>query len=366
MSLSLNKQLAYLRLARSAHIGPVTYQRLMRVYGDPDAALAALPDLSRRGGSKRVIKPFALSKAKQEYAATEKLGGQYLFWGEAGYPAMLAPLPDAPPVLAAHGHTHLLVKPMVAIVGARNASAAARKITAMLAEPLSEMDMVIVSGLARGVDGTAHETSLATGTIAVIGNGAAHSYPKENADLQQRIVEQGLLLAENPPDTAPQANLFPRRNRIIAGLSLGVIVVEAARRSGSLITARLAGEYGREVFAVPGSPLDARCLGSNNLLREGAVLTETVEDVMVELRPVMERQNMSAREPAPFIEKRRPPEITDTERQAIIDLLGPVPMRIDDLVEQSAAPVQVVHLVLLELDLSGRLTQEPGGLISLI
>ena len=312
MSLSLDKQLAYLRLARSAHIGSVTYQRLMRVYRDPDAALAALPDLSRRGGGKRVLKPFSLSKAKQEYAATEKLGGQYLFWGEAGYPAMLAPLPDAPPVLAAH------------------------------------------------------ETSLARGTIAVICNGVAHSYPEENAELQQRIIEQGLLLAENPPDTAPQANLFPRRNRIIAGLSLGVIVVEAARRSGSLITARLAGEYGREVFAVPGSPLDARCLGSNNLLREGAVLTETVEDVMAELRPIMERQNMSAREAAPFIEKRRPPEITDTERQAIIDLLGPVPMRIDDLVEQSAAPVQVVHLVVLELDLSGRLTQEPGGLISLI
>ena len=366
MSLSLDRQLAYLRLARTAHIGPVTYQRLLSVYGTPEDALAALPELSSRGDAKRVIRPVSAAKVKKEYAATQKLGGGYLFWGEAGYPAMLTPLPDAPPVLAAHGNTDLLDKPMVAIVGARNASAAARKISTLLAEALSELQLIIVSGLARGVDGAAHSASLAHGTVAVIGNGAAHSYPKDNADLQAQIIAQGLLLSENPPDMAPQASLFPRRNRIIAGLSHGVIIVEAARRSGSLITARLAAEYGREVFAVPGSPLDARCHGSNNLIRDGATLTETADDVMRELRPLLDRRNLSAPDPRPFVEKRTPPDINDADRQAIIDLLGPVPISVDELIEQSETPVQVVHLVLLELDLSGRLTQEPGGQISLI
>ena len=225
MSLPLDRQLAYLRLARTEQIGPVTFQRLITVYGDPDKALAALPELSQRGGRKRPLKAFALSKAKAEYAATEKLSGQYLFWGEAGYPRALHALPDAPPVLAAHGHIHLIDKPMVAMVGARNASAAARKMTAILAADLATAGLVIISGLARGVDGAAHQASLESGTIAVIGNGAAHAYPKDNAELQAAIIEQGLLLSENPPDTTPQASLFPRRNRIIAGLSLGVIVV---------------------------------------------------------------------------------------------------------------------------------------------
>jgi DNA processing protein len=366
VSLALDKQLAYLRLARTPQIGPVTYQRLLHVYSDPDKALAALPDLSTRSGRSRAIKPFALAKAKAEYATTEKLGGQYLFWGTAGYPAALQSIPDAPAVLAAHGHLDILKKPMVAIVGARNASAAARKITTLLVTPLAEMGLVIVSGLARGVDGVAHEAALDGGTVAVIGNGAAHSYPKDNADLQARIIAQGLLLSENPPDTAPQASLFPRRNRIIAGLSLGVVVVEAARRSGSLITARLSGEYGREVFSVPGSPLDARCHGSNNLLRDGAVLVETSDDILNELSPLISRQNMAAADPSPYQAQSSVPQINDSDRQIIIDLLGPVPMTVDELIEQSQAPVQVVHLVLLELELSGLLTQEPGGIISLI
>lgn len=364
--LPLDRQLDFLRLARTPHIGPVTFQRLLRVYGTPDKAIAALPDLSSRSGRSRAIKPVSMAKAKAEYAATEKLGGQYIFWGEAPYPPHLQSLPDAPPVLAAHGHLSLLQKPAIAMVGARNASAAARKISALLAAPLGENDIVIISGLARGVDGAAHQATLNTGTIAVIGNGAAHAYPKDNADLQAAIIEQGLLLAENPPDTAPQASLFPRRNRIIAGLALGVIVVEAARRSGSLITARLAGEYGRDVFAVPGSPLDARCHGSNNLIRDGAILTETADDVLAHLRPQIDRQHMSARDTEPFDTPRDAPHMTDGDRQAIIDLMGPVPMTVDELIEQSQAPVQMVHLVLLELELAGRLTQEPGGKISLI
>lgn len=367
MSLPLDRQLAYLRLARTDQIGPVTFQRLINVYGEPEKALAALPELSQRGGRKRPLKAFSLSKAKAEYAATEKLGGQYLFWGEVGYPRALHALPDAPPVLAAHGHVHLIDKPMVAMVGARNASAAARKMTGILAADLAAAGLVIISGLARGVDGAAHQAALEQGTVAVIGNGAAHAYPKDNAELQASIVEQGLLLSENPPDTAPQASLFPRRNRIIAGLSLGVIVVEAAQRSGSLITARLAGEQGREVFAVPNSPLDTRCLGSNNLLREGAVLTENADDVLNVLRPMMEQREMDSRAPPPpKIIAAEPEAPDDTLRTQIIELMGPVPMTVDELVEASNAPVSTVHLILLELELAGRLTQEPGGKISLI
>lgn len=366
MSLPLDRQLAWLRLARTEHIGPVTFQRLMQVYGDPEKALAALPDLAQRGGRKRPLKAFSVARAKAEYAQTEKLGGQYLFFGTEDYPAPLAALPDAPPALAAHGHLHLLDKPMLAIVGARNASAAARQITTQLAEELGHLGLVIVSGLARGIDGTAHEASLARGTIAVIGNGAAHAYPKENTELQTAIIEQGLLLAENPPDTAPQASLFPRRNRIISGLSLGVLVVEAARRSGSLITARLAAEQGREVFAVPGSPLDARCHGSNNLIREGAVLAENADDVMQVIRPLIDRRRMEARDSKPPLPTAQPPDLSDADRRAIIELMGPVPMTVDTLISMSGAPVQLVYLVLLELELAGRLTQESDGRISLL
>ncbi len=367
MSLPLDRQLAYLRLARTEQIGPVTFQRLITVYGDAEKALAALPELSQRGGRKRPLKAFSMSKAKAEYGATEKLGGQYLIWGEAGYPAALQALPDAPPILAAHGHLKFIEKPMIAIVGARNGSAAARKITGILATDLAAAGLVIVSGLARGIDGAAHQAALEHGTIAVIGNGAAHAYPRDNADLQAAIIEQGLLLSENPPDTAPQASLFPRRNRIIAGLSLGVIVVEAAQRSGSLITARLAAEQGREVFAVPNSPLDARGLGSNNLLREGAMIAETADDVLNVLRPIIEQREMDSRTPPPPKQPPAEPAQPDDQlRRHITSLMGPVPMTIDELVEAANAPVSAVHLVLLELELAGRLTQEPGGKISLI
>jgi len=367
MSLPLDRQLAYLRLARTEHIGPVTFQRLMGVYGDPEKALAALPELSQRGGRKKPLRAFAMIKAKAEYAETEKLGGSYLFWGETGYPAALQTLPDGPPILAAHGHLKFIDKPMIAMVGARNASAAARKMNTILAEDLSAAGLVIVSGLARGVDGAAHQAALEHGTIAVIGNGAGHAYPRDNTDLQNAIIEQGLLLSENPPDTVPQASLFPRHNRIIAGLSLGVIVVEAAQRSGSLITARLAGEQGREVFAVPNSPLDARCLGSNNLLRDGATFTENIDDVLNVLRPIIDQREMDARSPPPPKQAPSEPAAPDDDlRQEIIALMGPVPMTVDELVEAVNAPVSDVHLVLLELELAGRLTQEPGGKISLI
>ena len=358
---------AYLQLARTEGIGPINFQRLMMVYADPTKALASLPDLARSGGRKKPLKPASKAAIEKEIAASREYGGQYLVRGEAGYPAPLAAIPDAPPVLAAFGHLHLLEKSAIAIVGARNASAAAARITQNMASGLAQRGLIVVSGLARGIDGVAHKHALASGTIAVIANGIDHYYPPENRDLQEQIGEQGLILCENPPGTTPQPRLFPRRNRIISGLSLGVIVIEAARRSGSLITARMAGEQGREVLSVPGSPLDARCLGSNNLIREGAHLVETPEDVLAVIDPLRAQLQSRPQEmPRPTVGATPPPEVSESERRDICGLLGAVPVMVDDLVEQSQLSVPAVHLILLELALAERLVQEPGGKISLI
>ncbi len=357
---------AYLQLARTKSVGPVTFQHLIGLFGNPHAALGALPDLSRSGGRRTTLKPFARRHAMAEIEKTRSLNGDYLVWGEANYPAMLAEIPDAPPVLGAHGAQHLLLRPTIAIVGARNASAAGKKLTQMLAGGLSQRDFVIVSGLARGIDRHAHLGALDGGTIACLGNGCDHFYPHENRDLQMQIMQQGLILCENPPDTGPQASLFPRRNRIISGLSHGTIIVEAARRSGSLITARLAGEQSREVMAVPGSPLDARCHGSNNLIREGAYLVESADDVIDIIIPLLDRQTMQTRPALELRARAKPPSASAAMRRAIIDLLSPVPISIDELVTASEESVALVHLILLELDLADRLTREPGGKYSLL
>ena len=352
-----------LRLARTPRVGPVTYQRMMQLYGDATRALEALPELAARGGSAAKLNPMSVAEARKELAATEKHGGTYLVWGQPPYPPQLTALPDAPPILGAFGHLHLLEQPIVAMVGARNASAAGRQLTKSLAEELGQRDYIIASGLARGIDGIAHEAALATGTVAVLGNGIDHAYPKENAELQQQILEQGLILCENPPDTAPQANLFPRRNRIIAGLAIAVIVAEAARSSGSLITARLAADYGREVMAVPGSPLDPRSEGCNNLIRDGAVLVANIDHAMATLTPLAER-NVSE-PPARPAPSTPPSDLPPNLREEIISLLGAAPVTLDTLVQMSGAGVPQVNLVLLELELAERLVQEPGGLISI-
>ena len=338
----------------------------MNLYGEPHAAPSALPELAARGGRSKAFKPASEQAAKREYETTLKLGGTFLVLGTAPYQELLAQTPDAPPVMSCYGHAHLLSKPALAMVGARNASASGQRIAGKLAKDIGARGLILVSGLARGIDRAAHQSALEAGTIAVIANGIDHSYPRENAELQQQIYEQGLILCENPPGTAPQASQFPRRNRIISGLSLGVVVVEAARRSGSLITARLAGEYGREVMAVPGSPLDPRCNGSNHLIRTGAALIETVDDIMEALRPLIE--NMALKTPDQKTPKRRPSPpapVSDAMRGKITELLGPVPIRIDDLVEQAEAPLQSLHLVLLELELAGRLTYDSGGQVCL-
>ena len=277
-----------LRLVRSPGIGPVTFRQLLRRFGDAAAALDAVPDLARRGGGKPP-KLFDRAEAEREISRVEKLGARYLALGQGLYPHLLAELEDAPPLLIAKGNLNLLDRTAVAIVGARNASAAACRFARGLAHDIGQDDLVVVSGLARGVDTAAHEGALDTGTIGVIAGGIDVFYPPENEERQRALYERGLVLAEMPPGTEPRARHFPYRNRIIAGISAGTVVVEAAPRSGSLITARLAAEAGREVMAVPGSPLDPRAQGCNQLIRDGATLIQTARDVVEELRPMEAR-----------------------------------------------------------------------------
>lgn len=358
---------AYLRLARTPHVGPITFQRLIQIYSTPQAALAALPELSLRGGRKTALKPASLASVRSEVVATRARNGDYLIWGQAAYPFALSHIADAPIALAAFGNLSLLKRPIIAMVGSRNASAAGQRMAQELSQGLSAHGFVVVSGLARGIDTVAHRHAIDTGTIAVLGNGISHAYPRENKELQERIIESGRVLSENHPDTAPQASQFPRRNRIISGLASGVIIVEAARRSGSLITARLANEQGREVMAVPGSPLDPRCHGSNNLLREGAYLIETVEDVLNIIQPQITAPTFQASAPADLRgEPALPNTLTPTQRADITRLLGPVPIAIDELVSMSGLAVPLVYLAILELQLAGRLTQEADGKISLL
>ncbi|MFL6721446.1 MAG: DNA-processing protein DprA, partial [Sphingomonas sp.] len=273
-----------MRLLRTPGIGPVTYRQLIARFGKASAALAAVPDLARRGGGKApALRTTA--EAEREIAEAEKLGAKWLALGEGLYPRLLAELEDAPPLLMAKGNLNLLDRQSVAIVGARNASAAACRFARGLAHEIGQHGLVVVSGLARGIDSAAHEGSLESGTIAVIAGGIDVFYPPENRDRQIALYERGLVLAEMPPGTEPRARHFPYRNRIIAGMTSGTVVVEAAPRSGSLITARLAADAGREVMAVPGSPLDPRAQGCNLLIREGATLIQSAEDVLEAIRP---------------------------------------------------------------------------------
>ncbi len=355
------ERIASIRLARTDHIGPVTFQKLLQIYGTAQAALDALPDISVRGGRKRKLVPASQAEAQKEHARSTELGGRILIWGEADYPAALQPLSDAPPILGAFGDMSLLQKPALAIVGARNASAAAHKVTSQIVEAIGA-EIVIVSGLARGIDGTAHHHAITTGTIGIIANGVDITYPKEHKELQHQMMQTGLVLTEHAPGTQPLSAHFPRRNRIISGLSLAVLVVEAARRSGTLITARFAAEQGREVMAVPGSPLDTRCHGSNNLIRDGASLVENGSDVMAVLRPLMNRDAVEARQQRLTpLHPITPPDIDDSQRQSIISLLGPTPIDIDEIIRLSDLPVPVVNLVLIELELAERLTRAPSG-----
>jgi DNA processing protein len=320
-----------------------------------------VPDLARRGGG-RAPALCSRHEAEREIAQVEKLGGKWLTLGQGLYPRLLAELEDAPPLLIAKGNLGLLDRQKVAIVGARNASAAACRFARGLAHDLGQQGLVVVSGLARGIDSAAHDGALESGTIGVIAGGIDVFYPPENKARQETMAERGLVLAEMPPGTEPRARHFPYRNRIIAGMTSGTIVVEAAPRSGSLITARLAAEAGREVMAVPGSPLDPRAQGCNQLIRDGATLIQNADDVMEAIRPY-ESQVRST--PAPY--EAKPEEWLDGEDVlALVEgLLGPSPVPVDEIIRLSEAPPGAVQMALLELDLGGRLDRHAGGKVSL-
>ncbi|HEX9702366.1 MAG TPA: DNA-processing protein DprA, partial [Rhodospirillales bacterium] len=279
-TLSDAEKLAWLRLIRTDNVGPITFRRLLERFGSAARALDALPDLARRGGRAQGLKPRAKAEAEAEIEAVRACGARLLAWGEPDYPPLLAHVEDAPPLLSVLGHAGLLNKKAIAVVGARNASINGCRFAERLARDCGQGGLLVVSGMARGIDAAAHKGGLATGTLAVLGGGIDVIYPKENADLYRRIVGEGVLVSEVAPGTQPQARHFPRRNRLISGVSRGVVVVEASPRSGSLITARMALEQGRDVFAVPGAAMDPRARGTNHLIRQGAILTESAEDVL--------------------------------------------------------------------------------------
>lgn len=351
---------ARIRLLRSPNVGPVSYRQLMRRFGDAQAALTALPDLAGKGGAYRIADEGRVAK---EVAAVRAAGARYLFHDSPEYPALLGELDSAPPILTCRGDTALALRPSVAIVGARNASAAAVKLARQFAGELSDAGFVVVSGLARGIDGAAHRASLDGGTIGVIASGIDIAYPPEHGDLQEEVATRGLLLAEQPPGTEPLARHFPSRNRIIAGLCAGTLVVEAAPKSGSLITARLAGEAGREVMAVPGSPLDPRAQGCNQLIRDGAVLVQSAADVIELVTGFTGSPRSTFREAAASYSA-LPDELGD-EPADVAGLLTTAPVPVDELIRQSGESAAAVQLALLELELAGKLVRHAAGRVSL-
>lgn len=354
----------WLRLIRTENVGPRTFRGLINRFGGAAAALEALPGLARRGG--RLIPPRipTIAEAEAEMAALAKADAQLIALGEAEYPALLREIDDAPPLIAVAGRVELLNRPAVAIVGSRNASGAGRTMAARLARGLGEAGWVVVSGLARGIDTVAHEASLATGTIAVIAGGLDRPYPPENAALFARIAEQGAVLTEMPLGWEPRARDFPRRNRLVSGLALGALVIEAAERSGSLITARLAAEQGRDVLAVPGSPLDPRAAGTNGLIRQGAALVTSVSDVLEALTALRDRP-ITLRVEEEAADQPGTPEPSEDLRGRFLALLGPTPIAVDDLVSMSGSGAAGVQILLLELELAGRLERHAGGRVSL-
>ena len=335
-------RLDWLRLIRSENVGPRTFRRLLQHFGDAAGAMEQLPHMAKQGGSKRPIRPCPLADAQRELEQGQKLGLTLLTEFDHAYPRHLSTIDDAPPVIWARGDLGLLNRPAVGMVGARNASLNGRNITRRLAADLGRAGLVVVSGLARGIDASAHEGSLSTGTIAVV--------------------------AELPPGTQPQSGHFPRRNRIVSGLSLGVVVVEASLKSGSLITARQAAEQGREVFAVPGSPLDPRAQGPNDLLRHGATLAENAADILNALSPLIQRPLDEGQpfDPASDIL----PTVTESELQAarspILECLTFTPVPVDEIIRQCQLSPSVVSFVLLELELAGRLERQTGNRVSLL
>lgn len=368
VALTERQRIAWLRLIRSDNIGPATFRDLINHFGSAEVALAALPELSARGGATRAIRIASEGEAHRELEAAHRFGARFVGIGEPEYPQALKQIDGAPPLLAVKGALAAANRPAVGIVGSRNASVAGAKFAAMVARDCGRAGYTVVSGLARGIDTAAHRASLETGTIAALAGGLDQPYPPENIGLLEEISNgNGLAVSEMPFGWEPRARDFPRRNRLIAGIALGLVVVEAAARSGSLITARLAGEFGRLVFAVPGSPLDPRCHGTNGLLKDGASIVTASSDVVEALAPLAQFdlfQPSVAEEPARDGSAMVPPP-GESDRTRIIDALGPTPVEIDDVIRHTGLSASAVYLILLELDIAGRLHRHQGGLVSL-
>ena len=366
-TLSDAERLDWLRLARSENVGPITFLALLDRFGSASAVLDALPALARRGGRRRPIKVCSRAAAEREIEGLTALGGRMIAMGEPAYPQALAAIADPPPIIAVRGRANLLLADSVAVVGARNASAGGLHMAERLAAELGAAGLIVVSGMARGIDARAHAGAIETGTVAVMGGGVDVLYPKENRSLYERLLVEGAVISEAPLGTVPMGRHFPRRNRIIAGLCRGVVVVEGAARSGSLITARLALEQGREVLAVPGSPLDPRSSGPNRLIRQGATLVESANDVLDALaeggRPVLgeARQRWPSDALSGVPEEDEAPA---SARDTVVALLGPSPVPVDLLVRQSRLTPAIVATILLELELAGRLERHPGNRVS--
>ena len=375
-----------LRLARTDGVGPITYRRLLRRYGSAAAALDELPRLAEAGGRGKPLAIPSLHSAQRELERVARIGAKMLFLDSPGYPRLLALLDDAPPAIAVLGDTGTLHMRTVALVGSRNASNNGRQMAEDLAQGLADNGVAVVSGMARGIDAAAHVGAMRSGrTVACVAGGLDMPYPPEHVGLQQRIADGGAVVAEAPMGTAPQSRHFPRRNRVIAGLSLGVVVVEAALRSGSLITARLAQEAGRELFAVPGSPLDPRCRGANDLLRQGATMVENAADVLNNLpdhpgRVGIARSPMFARGPAPeqmprdgfpeaaedWGEGEPPPRERAESHRIVLELLSPSPTSVDVLLRRCQLSASTVMSALLDLELAGRVEALPGNRVVLL
>ena len=348
--------------------GPVTFHQLVTRFGSATGALEALPEIAHRGGRAKPLTIFPIAEAEREIEAVARLGARLVARGEPDYPAALAAIDDAPPLLTVRGKIELATKRAVAVVGARNASANGRRFARDISAQLGAAGLLVASGLARGIDAAAHEGALDSGTLAVLAGGIDTVYPEENRRLHETIAERGLLVAEMPVGTVPQARHFPRRNRIISGVALGVLVVEAAERSGSLITARFALEQGREVFAVPGSPLDPRCKGTNRLIRDGATMVESADDILHELGPQLvtplAERHRAAFSAAPAAEIGAK-DLAEA-REIVLGLLSPTPLPVDELLRQCQMSAAVILTIVLELELAGRVARQPGNALTLL
>lgn len=377
--ISDEERLCRLQLSQSDNIGPATYHQLLDLYGAAAEAINALPDLASRASRGRRARLYPRERALQVIDRTQACAGHIVTHGETGFPQLLAQTVNPPPVLFVAGNADLLQQPTCAIVGSRNSSANGKRFARDIARELGQRGWKIASGLARGIDTAAHEASLDLGTIAVIATGLDLVYPPENAGLHEQIASSGCVVTEMPPGTQPRAELFPRRNRIIAGLAAGTVVIEAASRSGSLITARLANEIGREVFAMPGSPFDPRSAGTNKLIQDGAALVTSARDVI----DVLERGHFYSTStlqdgPATVSETPEhrsantagtdlaPATVNDAHRQTIVELLGPDPVEVDVVARESGLPLRLVQMVIMELDLTGRLERHAGQRVSLL